>query len=169
MASLFKGDRKAIRLLDPGAGVGSLASAFVARACDQDPGPKSIVVTAVEIDPDLKGFLGQSLAKCGDACTRAGIAFDAQACDGDFIVAAVAMLEANLFGQSSKRFNTVILNPPYKKMNAGSEHRHLLRRVGIETSNLYTAFLALSVLLLEPDGQLVAITPRSFCNGPYFK
>ena len=25
------------------------------------------------------------------------------------------------------------------------------------------------VNLLEPGGELVAITPRSFCNGPYFK
>ena len=169
MASLFKGDRRLIRLLDPGAGVGSLASAYVAHACDYEPRPKSISVTAVEIDPELNGFLGQSLAKCGDACARAGIAFDGQACGGDFIVAAVAMLEANLFGQSRKRFNSVILNPPYKKIGADSAHRHLLRRVGIETSNLYTAFLALSVLLLEPEGQLVAITPRSFCNGPYFR
>nr|HRJ43869.1 BsuBI/PstI family type II restriction endonuclease [Caldilineaceae bacterium] len=40
---------------------------------------------------------------------------------------------------------------------------------GIETSNLYAAFLAIAVELLEPGGELVAITPRSFCNGPYFK
>jgi adenine-specific DNA-methyltransferase len=41
--------------------------------------------------------------------------------------------------------------------------------VGIETGNLYTAFLWLSMRLLKPGGELVAITPRSFCNGPYFK
>jgi adenine-specific DNA-methyltransferase len=43
-----------------------------------------------------------------------------------------------------------------------------LRALGIETSNLYTGFLALVIKLLEPGGELVAITPRSFCNGPYF-
>jgi adenine-specific DNA-methyltransferase len=169
MASLFNDDKGAIRLLDPGAGVGSLTSAYIARACDHEPRPQSIAATAIEIDPDLKELLGQTLGKCGKACARAGIGFDGEACGADFIVAAVSMLESNLFGHGDKRFNAIILNPPYKKINARSEHRHLLRRVGIEATNLYTAFLALSVLLLEPDGQLVAITPRSFCNGPYFK
>ena len=45
----------------------------------------------------------------------------------------------------------------------------LLRSIGIETGNLYAAFVALIVRLLDPDSELVAITPRSFCNGPYFK
>jgi hypothetical protein len=45
----------------------------------------------------------------------------------------------------------------------------LLRDVGIETVNLYSAFVALSVAMLAPGGQLVAIIPRSFCNGPYYK
>lgn len=44
-----------------------------------------------------------------------------------------------------------------------------MRQVGIETSNLYTAFLALAVKLLAPSGELIAIIPRSFCNGPYFR
>ena len=45
----------------------------------------------------------------------------------------------------------------------------MLRGAGLETSNLYAAFVGLSVKLLEPGGELVAITPRSFCNGSYFK
>ena len=36
-------------------------------------------------------------------------------------------------------------------------------------SNLYVAFLALSVALLNEQGQIAAITPRSFANGPYFR
>jgi len=45
----------------------------------------------------------------------------------------------------------------------------MLYSAGIEVANLYAAFVWLSVRLLEPNGQIVAITPRSFCNGPYFK
>lgn len=36
-------------------------------------------------------------------------------------------------------------------------------------SNLYSGFLALLSHLLEADSELVAIVPRSFCNGPYFR
>ena len=39
----------------------------------------------------------------------------------------------------------------------------------IEVANLYAVFVWLSMLLLDPGGQMVAITPRSFCNGPYFR
>src|SRR5207248_1363486 len=39
----------------------------------------------------------------------------------------------------------------------------------IDESNLYTGFLATAMRLLMPGGEMVAITPRSFCNGPYFK
>ncbi|WP_341536491.1 BsuBI/PstI family type II restriction endonuclease [Aeromonas veronii] len=35
--------------------------------------------------------------------------------------------------------------------------------------NLYAAFVALSVQNLESGGELVAIIPRSFCNGPYYQ
>ena len=45
----------------------------------------------------------------------------------------------------------------------------MLYSSGIEVANLYAVFVWLSMLLLEPGGQMVAITPRSFCNGPYFK
>src|SRR5207249_3084169 len=67
------------------------------------------------------------------------------------------------------RFNAAIVNPPYKKIRSDSSDRTALSNLGIETTNLYTAFLALIITLLERDGQLVAITPRSFCNGTYFR
>src|SRR4029450_12503157 len=67
------------------------------------------------------------------------------------------------------RFTHAILNPPYKKIHSTSPHRLLLRRVGIETVNLYAAFVALTIELMQPGGQIVAIIPRSFCNGPYYR
>ena len=42
-------------------------------------------------------------------------------------------------------------------------------RRGIETSNLYTGFMFLAARHLRCGGEMVAIVPRSFCNGPYFK
>ena len=67
------------------------------------------------------------------------------------------------------RFTHAILNPPYKKINSDSEHLRILRQVGIETVNLYSAFVALSLALMKTGGQLVAIIPRSFCNGPNYR
>jgi adenine-specific DNA-methyltransferase len=67
--------------------------------------------------------------------------------------------------QGLRTFSHAILNPPYKKINSASQHRLVLRRAGIETGNLYSAFVALSLALMQPGGQLVAIIPRSFCNG----
>ncbi len=34
---------------------------------------------------------------------------------------------------------------------------------------IYSAFVALTLTLMQPGGQLVAIIPRSFCNGPYYR
>ena len=45
----------------------------------------------------------------------------------------------------------------------------MLRAAGLETVNLYTGFVGLALELLEPGGELVAIIPRSFCNGPYYQ
>jgi adenine-specific DNA-methyltransferase len=69
----------------------------------------------------------------------------------------------------SAQYSRAILNLPYKKIGASSEYRLLLRDVGIETVNLYTAFLGLVVAPTKPGGEIVAIIPRSFCNGMYFR
>ena len=74
-----------------------------------------------------------------------------------------------MFQQDRQSFDLVIMNPPYGKMRTASATSERLRRLGIRTSNLYSAFVWLASRLLAPNGQLVAITPRSFCNGSYFR
>ncbi len=68
-----------------------------------------------------------------------------------------------------ERFDCAILNPPYRKIRTESREREFLRAIGVETSNLYAGFLAVTARLLASGGEMVAITPRSFCNGPYFE
>jgi len=79
------------------------------------------------------------------------------------------MLGGDMFNQHpDESYDCAILNPPYGKIGSSSNERRLLRSIGIETGNLYAAFLSLAARLLVREGELVAITPRSFCNGPYF-
>ena len=154
MASLFSATPKTIRLLDAGAGVGSLTNAFLARFQGS-----TASVEAWEIDPVLKMYLADTLA----SHARAGLTSTIH--NSDFIEDAVW----NISMGGGMRFTHAILNPPYRKIKSDSKHRYLLRDVGVETVNLYTAFLALAILLMEEGGEIVAIVPRSFCNGTYYR
>jgi adenine-specific DNA-methyltransferase len=169
MASMFKQQREHAYLLDAGAGVGVLTAAFIEEMIRWENRPASVSVTAYEIDPLLIDYLTETLRLCRVECEKAGIKFHAEIVCEDFIESAVNQLNATLFTSAASKFNCTILNPPYRKINSDSRTRQLLRIVDIETSNLYTAFVALASRLLDSGSELVAITPRSFCNGPYFK
>jgi adenine-specific DNA-methyltransferase len=105
------------------------------------------------------------LEQCRKHCQskRVQLAFDIR-CE-DFISAGAAK---GLFGEA-EMFDYVITNPPYRKINSRSEARRLFRSAGIETTNLYSGFMLLAARQLAPEGQFVSISPRSFCNGPYFQ
>ncbi|HHY32798.1 MAG TPA: adenine methyltransferase [Firmicutes bacterium] len=170
MASMFDAKRPVIRLLDAGAGVGTLCAAFVAELCNREYRPQRIEIAAYEIEPVFLEYLKETLAACQAECQRAGIDFSSTILDEDFIEAGVSLIRGNLFSSHlTAGFDCAILNPPYRKIHSKSKERLLLRSIGVETSNLYAGFLSVVIHLLGPEGELVAITPRSFCNGPYFK
>jgi len=170
MASMLAGNPSEVRILDAGAGIGTLLAAAVDHFLRQPCPPAAIHVTACEIDELFLPYLSDTLNLCQKQCETAGVNFSGEILNQDFISIAVDSLRPNLFSDRSRlAVNCAILNPPYRKIHSNSTSRRLLRQVGIETSNLYSAFLALSVLLLDQGGELVAITPRSFCNGPYFR
>jgi adenine-specific DNA-methyltransferase len=169
MASLFVANWRELNLLDAGAGAGALSAALVRRVCSERHKPLRISITAYELDFALIDSLRQTLSICQRECERAGISFSSTVFNQDFIEAAVPMVRSDLFGSKPPSFNAAILNPPYRKIRSDSSARLLLRSAGIETSNLYTGFLALVAKSLADGGEMVAITPRSFCNGPYFK
>ena len=169
MASMITVDAAHVSILDAGAGVGSLLSAAVEALCQRDRLPRSIHVTAYEIDPVLAAYLAETMQLCEEVCAVAGITFTGTVKEADFVLDAVDQLCSPLFLPQQEQYTVGILNPPYRKIQTESLHRQQLRRVGVETSNLYTGFLSLAMRLLASNGELVAITPRSFCNGPYFR
>lgn len=149
-----------VRVLDPGAGSGVLSATLVDRMLAERPGV-SMHLVAVECDETVLPHLRATL----DACKSVGQGrITYEVVEGDFILSATGLgADKRLSG-----FDMVIQNPPYGKLAATSKHRQTMKRAGLDAPNLYAAFLALSMAALRSGGQLAAITPRSFFNGPYF-
>lgn len=169
MARLFERDVQDVRILDAGAGAGMLFAAVVDALISRNRRPRSIDVVAYENAEAVLPYLEEALCHCDAACRKANVGFHGEIRVEDFVKASVALTQQGLFSQQTEWFTHAILNPPYKKINGESETRKLLALAGMDVSNLYAAFIWLAAKMLNPGGEIVAITPRSFCNGPYFR
>lgn len=163
MASLYNDLSGDITLLDPGCGVGSLTSAFVDESISRG-GVNSISATLYDIDDAINPYLEEALRLCIERLP----AFSYEYNNTDFILDAINLIGEGPSNEKNEEFTHVIMNPPYKKIGTKSEHRLALRQLDIESVNLYTGFVAIAIKMLRKGGELVAIIPRSFCNGPYY-
>jgi adenine-specific DNA-methyltransferase len=168
MARQFSNLSGHVSLLDPGAGVGVLTAAFVEQLLANPNKVESCFITAYEIEKKFISSLQQCLAECCLVLENRGIKANYCLRETSFIGSA-AGIDLPLFNNFSSRFTHAILNPPYKKINSNSIEKEILSRLGIKTFNLYSAFVWITILQLIEDGEIVAITPRSFCNGAYFR
>lgn len=164
MASLFRSWPRQITLLDPGTGTGSLTEAFARRFLEKAEQNSTLEITAYEIEPILARYFRYRADDVAESIRNSGHTFLASLNKRDFIDEAA--FEASF---NAAYFTHIILNPPYRKLASNSMHRKLLHNIGIEAPNLYVAFLALSVMLAKKNAEIVAIIPRSFCNGLYFR
>ena len=172
MAGLFSDTSGDVKVLDPGAGVGSLTAALVERLCKSAIKTDSVSMVCYEIAPELNEYLGTTLNESAQQLEAYQISAAFKVNSSDFILSNSDGMQANAFQKQStptEGFTHVIMNPPYRKIYSKSEHRIALRRAGLETSNLYAGFMFLAAQQLQEGGEMVAIVPRSFCNGPYFK
>lgn len=161
LASLVTPPEGSARVLDPGAGTGSLGAAVVDHLTRA--GTRDVSLVAVEVDAGLLDPLNATLDDCASSAGTHTLLVNES-----FIDWGVDLCTG--FGSIGlEAFDLIVMNPPYKKIGTGSHERRQLARVGVSVTNLYAAFVSLAIRLLKPGGQLVAITPRSFANGPYFR
>lgn len=161
MASWFQPPfPRASRLLDAGAGAGALVEAFAQRWAQERLEGTTLAIDAYERDQVIQGALKDTLDLLQQITGVTSTVID-----GDFTARAAEMIRL----RKGSRYSHAILNPPYKKISTASPERAHFRAVGLETVNLYSGFVGLAVDLLEVGGELVAIIPRSFCNGPYYE
>lgn len=159
MASLFPVTDQKIRLLDPGAGIGVLSCTFLERIRQENWKAPDVSVSAYDIDESVLQTLEKNIAY---ACFNKA---DYEIFSEDFLTKTAFEYTWNI----NKTYTHVIMNPPYKKIATHSMERHAARVFGLETVNLYTAFIGAAIAITEDLGHIVAIIPRSFCNGVYYK
>jgi adenine-specific DNA-methyltransferase len=168
MASLAESNSETVSILDPGAGTGILAAAVIERLLADQPSPRCIELTVIEIDERLVPYLKRTIEACKQACDAAGVELRTQLLNTDFLSMFGRAARKSLFQEAPSSFDIVIMNPPYRKISSSGEEYSIVLEAGMRTTNLYSAFMYLGTMKLRPGGQIITITPRSFCNGPYF-
>lgn len=167
MAGMFTDIPKGrVRILDPGAGVGILSAALCQRVLGLKS-PRHLEVELWEANPDLVLYLRKTMDRCRKSLTMSGHKLDYTVCLDDFIL---ANTQKTLFKDGpAPSFHLSITNPPYYKLRKESAQAKAMEHVVHGQPNIYAFFLAVAAELLLPGGQMVAITPRSYFSGSYFK
>lgn len=172
MASLFSTFPMHIKVLDPGAGIGTLSAAVCERIASLRT-PRKIELVLYETDESIIPLLDKNMAFCRSALQEAGHSMSYRIHNSDFILSNSHVFggQLTLFdtGIKEDKFNAVIMNPPYFKIAKDSQYAQIMHLIVHGQPNIYALFMALASKMLKPEGELAAITPRSFCNGLYFR
>lgn len=153
--------------IDAGAGVGVLAAAVCERIAAM-PKPRRVVAELYETDPNVLPVLRQTAQECRKALAAAGHLLDVTIIEEDFVLRRPAV---SLYAPVPRTgyADAVIMNPPYAKLAKDSPQARAFAEIVHGQPNVYALFMAAAVELLRPGGELIAITPRSYCNGLYFR
>lgn len=172
MANMVKTWPNTIRLMDPGAGTGILAAAFCDHVLGSDK-KTTLIIDAYENDPTLLPLLNATLRVCKSELAKSGHSMEYNIYGQDFI-----LHNARYFRGLNQLpwiegppvlYDLVISNPPYYKLSKDSPQSKAMKDLIYGQPNIYALFMALSASMLKDGGEMIFITPRSFCSGLYYK
>jgi|GEM_PF-1271298 len=112
-----------IRLIDPGAGVGTLTASFIEEFIRRQSNLRHIHVIAYEIDSVMLDYLNSTIQNSHVLCRNSKIDLNTDIICEDFIKYGVTLLANELFNNKEigESFTHVIMNPPYKKISSTSD------------------------------------------------
>ncbi|WP_039658532.1 Eco57I restriction-modification methylase domain-containing protein [Clostridium tyrobutyricum] len=153
-----------IRILEPSAGCGILILEAVLYII-KNSNIKKIIIDAYEISEDLSKILKNNLKylkKYLDNNTK--VSLKTLIYNKNFILKNSSKWNSK---NIKNRYNLIISNPPFKKINKTSEEAIALNEIVFGQPNIYTLFIALCLKLLLPNGIYTLISPRNYLIGMY--
>ncbi|ASJ51922.1 BsuBI/PstI family type II restriction endonuclease [Bacillus cereus] len=171
MAERINITKDTIKILDPGSGTGMLTAAFVARIIKEGRKNVHLEIDLFENDGKVLPFLYDTMELCKNLMEKQGNKLSYKIHEEDFILVHSRLFESSLFDEEklNKKYDLVISNPPYYKLNKNHIYSQILQEYVHGQPNIYFMFMAIAEKLLVDEGQLVFITPRSYCSGAYFE
>ncbi len=169
MAGLSSSSKESVSILDPGAGIGILSVALIEKLTNEGK-VKKINLVCYETDKQVLPYLKLLLEKTKDDLVNK-ISFDYTIIEDDFVMSNANRLTVNLGnykGSNEVLFDIIISNPPYFKLNKNDLQMAKFKDIVSGQPNIYFLFMAISAKLLNQDGEMIFITPRSFCSGLYY-
>lgn len=161
MAGLLGELPRKVFVLDPALGSGVLPCAIIERAIFEETRPIDIHVTAYEIDKELFSVSYNIMKAVADVAQKHNIRVTLDIHHENFLEGFEKLLR-------ERRFDIIIANPPYFKVSRTDPR--ILGTIAIlgRHTNIYSAFMMASLILLSEQGKGVFIVPRSFFAGLYF-
>ncbi|PAD85424.1 hypothetical protein CHH55_23455 [Niallia circulans] len=166
--SIVKLDK--IKILDPGAGTGILSAALLEKLFN-DKICSTIELILFESDDTVLPYLEELMKQAKDKFNKIHVSFSYRIYKDDFITYYKELFNENEDYHKAyiEKFDIVICNPPYYKVKKNHEYSKILKDYIHGQPNVYYMFMIISTMLLNENGQLIFITPRSYCSGSYFR
>lgn len=167
MASKIKIQKEEITLLEPSAGLGVLIYLSVLELKKRNV--KKIKITAIEYDENLCKILEENLKFLKEELAQEmEISFKIN--NNNFIELYGKFWGNNqleIFEEKLEKYDLIISNPPFKKINKESKENIYFGKFITGQPNIYHLFIALSLKLLEDNGQYIVISPKNYLGGRY--
>lgn len=165
-------EKDSVSVLDPGCGLAILSCALIEHLVE-DSKLETIALTLYETDKNVVPLTVIVLSYLQEWCKKQGIRMNYQLNESDFVLDKCEYLDSDdsIFGAMNvgERFDYIISNPPYFKLAKDDVHTRSCASIVDGQTNIYALFMAICTKLLENDGQMIFITPRSFASGRYFQ
>ncbi len=174
MAELYQPYKKNVSILDPGAGAGILGCALCQHIADSSYKTEAIELTTYESDASLIPYLEKSLQYTKLWLNEKNIRLSYKIRAEDFILGNAKRINKikTLFDEQedkNSKYDIVISNPPYFKIPRTDIRAKIAEFIVHGQPNIYAIFMAISACLVEQEGELIFITPRSYAAGSYFR
>lgn len=164
MARMSKVSSKHIKILDPGAGTGTLSAALLDEIVSKNICSK-VELVLFEKDKSLLPYLVDLMRHAEIILSSQNIAFTYSIINEDFIIYHKNIVNKHVNGS----YDIILSNPPYFKVSKKHRYSAILSEYIHGQPNVYFMFMIIGAKLLKENGQLIFITPRSYCSGSYFK